>query len=83
METLTTALISAAVAIVTAVLGYKQGAKKSNAEANETIFESYNFAIESLRHEFEQRMTALQKENDKLRERVNQLEKQLENERAD
>ena len=75
METLTTALISAAVAIVTAVLGYKQGQKKSDAEATRTAFESYNYALESLRKEFEQRIEALRKENEELKVRIASIEK--------
>jgi hypothetical protein len=75
METLTTALISAAVAIVTAVLGYKQGQKKSDAEATRTAFENYNYALESLRKEFEQRIEALQKENEELKVRIASIEK--------
>ena len=75
METLTTALISAAVAIVTAVLGYKQGQKKSDAEATRTAFENYNYALDSLRKEFEQRIEALKKENEELKVRISSIEK--------
>ena len=75
MDTITITLIGAAVSIVTAVLGYKQGQKKSDAEATRTAFESYNYALESLRKEFEQRIEELQKENEELKVRIASIEK--------
>lgn len=75
MDTITITLIGAAVSIVTAVLGYKQGQKKRDVEATRTAFESYNYALESLRKEFEQRIEALRKENEELRVRIASIEK--------
>ena len=75
MDTITITLIGAAVSIVTAVLGYKQGQKKRDVEATRAAFESYNYALESLRKEFEQRIEALRKENEELRVRIASIEK--------
>lgn len=76
MDQILIAIIGAAVSIVTAALGYKQGQKKSDAEATRTAFESYNFALESLRKEFETRIEALVRENEELRHRIAELEKE-------
>lgn len=75
METTTTALISAAVAIMTAILSYKQGQKKAVADATQTAFEAYNFALESLRKEFEIRIDRLHQENNELRNKIEVLER--------
>lgn len=75
METTTTALISAAVAILTAILSYKQGQKKAVADATQTAFEAYNFALESLRKEFEIRIDRLHQENNELRNKIEVLER--------
>lgn len=76
MESMTMAIIGASVSIITAFLGYKQGQKKSDAEATQTAFESYNFALESLRKEFEHRINVLQRENDELKQRIATIEKE-------
>lgn len=75
METTTTALISAAVAILTAILSYKQGQKKAVADATQTAFEAYNFALESLRKEYEIRIDRLHQENNELRNKIEVLER--------
>ena len=69
-----TILLSPIVAIITAIIGYKTGRRNRENEANRTAFEAYNFAIESLRKEFEARIDLLQKENKELRERIKVLE---------
>lgn len=68
-----TLLLSPIVAIITAIIGYKTGRRNRENEANRTAFEAYNFAIESLRKEFEARINLLQKENEELREEIKQL----------
>ena len=66
-EVITTALISAATSVISAFLGYRQGSKRDGAEALKTTFESYDFALKSLREDFEHRTSQLQKEIDSLK----------------
>lgn len=61
-------ILTALVAIVTALLGYFQGKKKTDAEADRAAYEAYSFALDSLRHEFEARITSLQQEIKELKE---------------
>lgn len=68
-----TLIISPIVAVFTAIIGYKTGRRNRENEANRTAFEAYNFAIESLRKEFEARINMLQKENEELRNEIKLL----------
>lgn len=61
------------IAVFTAIIGYKTGRRNRENEANRTAFEAYNFAIESLRKEFEARINMLQKENEELRKEIKEL----------
>lgn len=69
-----TLLLSPIVAILTAIIGYKTGRRNRENEATQTAFESYKFALESLRSEFERQIDSLKKENQELRERIKVLE---------
>ena len=60
---------------ITALIAYKTGKKKSDNEATKVAFEAYNYAIESLRKEFETRYELLQKENAELRKEIEELRK--------
>lgn len=53
---------------------YRTGKRQRENEADKAAFEAYNFAIQSLRKEFESRIDLLQRENAELRERVKELE---------
>lgn len=80
METITIAneIVVAACGVLTTLLAswfsYKTGKRNREHEADKTAFENYNFALQSLRKEFECRIDLLQKENEELRERVKELE---------
>lgn len=63
---------------LTALIAYRTGKKKSDNEAMKVLFETYNFAIESLRKEFESRISLLQKENEELRKEIEELRKKKE-----
>lgn len=60
---------------ITALIAYRTGKKKSDNEATRVAFEAYNYAIESLRKEFESRISLLQKENEELRKEIDALRK--------
>lgn len=61
--------------VITTFVGYRAGKKKSDNEAMKVLLETYNFAIESLRKEFESRISLLQKENEELRKEIEELRK--------
>ena len=61
-------ILTALVAFVTALLGYFQGKKKNDAEADRAAYEAYSFALDSLRKEFEARISSLQQEIKELKE---------------
>lgn len=76
-----TAIITAGVSIITAVVGYIKGRKKTDAEATNAAFEGYNLALESLRKNFENqlqdlrnRITDLTAENESLKQKIDKLE---------
>ena len=61
------------IAVFTAIIGFFTGKKKRDNEATHTAFEAYNFALQSLRKEFESRIELLQKENEELRNEIKAL----------
>lgn len=67
MDVESTALISATVSIISAFLGYFQGRKKYNAEADRAAYEAYNYALQSLRAEMEARVNNLQTQIEDLK----------------
>lgn len=72
-------ILSVCGATISGAIGFFTGKKKRDNEANKAAFEAYNYAIESLRKEFETRITYLQKENDQLRESNKELKTELKN----
>lgn len=62
------------IAVFTAIIGFFTGKKKRDNEATQTAFEAYNFALQSLRKEFESRIELLQKENEELRRQIKELQ---------
>lgn len=46
--------------IVTGLIGYVSGKRKRENEADKSAYEAYNFALESLRKEFEARIERMQ-----------------------
>lgn len=46
--------------IVTGLIGYANGKRKRENEADKSAYEAYNFALESLRKEFEARIERMQ-----------------------
>lgn len=46
--------------IVTGLIGYASGKRKRENEADKSAYEAYNFALESLRKEFEARIERMQ-----------------------
>lgn len=55
-------ILTIIVSAVTGVGGYLTGRRKQIAEADRTAFEAYNYALESLRKEFEARTEDLQRQ---------------------
>lgn len=55
-----------AASVVSAIIGYASGKRKRENEADKTAFEAYNFAIQSLRSEFEKRVEELQRRIEQL-----------------
>lgn len=68
METNLEYIVTAAVSFITAVGGYLTGKRKQIAEADKSAYEAYNFALNSLRKEFETRIDDLQKQIQELKE---------------
>lgn len=57
-----------AASVVSAIIGYATGKRKRENEADKTAFEAYNYTIESLRREMENRVAELQRRIEKLEE---------------
>ena len=58
---------------ISAIIGYASGKRKRENEADKTAFEAYNYTIESLRREMENRVAELQRRIEKLEEENKQL----------
>lgn len=59
--------------VISAIIGYASGKRKRENEADKTAFEAYNYTIESLRREMENRVSELQRRIEKLEEENKQL----------
>ena len=59
--------------VISAIIGYASGKRKRENEADKTAFEAYNYTIESLRREMENRVAELQRRIEKLEEENKQL----------
>lgn len=73
-ETIIVSIVGSLTTIIGSFFSYRQGRKKTDNEATRVAFESYKFALESLRSEFERQIDSLKKENQELRERIKVLE---------
>lgn len=63
--------------VILPIAGFVVGKKKSDAEAIRTMTEAYDFALQSLRKEFEARDRAKDLMIEKLNTRINELEEIL------
>jgi TolA-binding protein len=79
-ETVITAVASVASAFLAAWYGYKQGKKKSDADATNTAFEGYNLALENLKKNFteqiaelKQQIADLKRENTELKNTISKM----------
>lgn len=71
-----------AASLVSAIIGYASGKRKRENEADKTAFEAYNYTIESLRREMENRVAELQRRIEKLEaenRKLIQINKELSN----
>lgn len=64
---------------ISAIIGYASGKRQRENEADKTAYEAYNYAIKSLREEMERRVKelqnrieALERENENLRRSKNE-----------
>ncbi len=73
-DSLITGIIGLLSTVFASLLSYRTGKRQRENEAYKTAFEAYNFALESLRAEFEKRIEVLQRENEELRQRIRDLE---------
>jgi len=66
MENIYITIITAIAGFFCSLLTYKQGKKQSTADATQSAFKAYDFAIKSLREEFEAKYNRLQNQIETL-----------------
>ncbi len=76
MNEIIIALIGVFSTLISSLIGYRTGKRGREKDADKTAFENYNYAIESLRKEFDRQIECLRKENNELRERIRILEEE-------
>ena len=78
MDELTNIIITSATALISSIGGYFVGFRKRTAEENKAIFETYNFAIQSLRDDFFLRVESMKTENEELKKQIKELKEENE-----
>lgn len=68
-------IITGAAGILSTIGGWFVGRRKKQVETDKAAYEAYNFALQSLRNEFEQRISSLQQQISELKNHVCLVEK--------
>lgn len=68
-------IITGAAGIISTIGGWFVGRRKKQVETDKAAYEAYNFALQSLRNEFEQRIESLQQQIQELKNSACLVEK--------
>lgn len=75
---MSTEIIISLIGCITTCASYLVGKRKRETEADKSAYEAYNYALESLRKEFEARVDRMQNDYAELKDKYNSLQEENE-----